>query len=135
MVCAGIDAGSRSTKVVLFDPERGQVLGRGLADQGVEQERLAAELLERTCREAGVDRAGISALVATGYGRNAVRFAHTTITEITCHAQGVYHLAPAVRTIIEIGGQDSKCITLENGGRVRDFAMNDRCAAGSGRFL
>jgi len=135
MVCAGIDAGSRSTKVVLFDPEQGQVLGRGLADQGVEQERLAAELLERTCREAGVDRAGISAMVATGYGRNAVRFAHTTITEITCHAQGVYHLAPAVRTIIEIGGQDSKCITLENGGRVRDFAMNDRCAAGSGRFL
>ncbi len=135
MISAGIDAGSRSTKVVLFDKEKGEAVGRGLADQGVQLERLAAEVLDRTCREAGVDRAGLGAIVATGYGRNAIRFAHTTITEITCHAQGVYHLAPEARTIVEIGGQDSKCITLENGGRVRDFAMNDRCAAGSGRFL
>jgi predicted CoA-substrate-specific enzyme activase len=135
MICAGIDAGSRSTKVVLFDSESGQVLGRGLADQGVEQERLAAGLLERTCREARLERSRLGAIVATGYGRHGVRFAETAITEITCHAQGVHHLAPATRTVIEIGGQDSKCITLEDGGRVRDFAMNDRCAAGSGRFL
>ena len=135
MICAGIDAGSRATKVVLFDSEQARVLGSGLADQGVEQQRLAAELLERTCQDAKVDRAAIKGIVATGYGRNAVRFADTTITEITCHAQGVHHLAPDVRTIVEIGGQDSKFITLEDGGRVRDFAMNDRCAAGSGRFL
>ncbi len=74
-------------------------------------------------------------MVATGYGRNTVRFADTTITEITCHARGVHHVAPDARTIIEIGGQDSKVIHLEDGGRVRDFAMNDRCAAGTGRFL
>jgi len=135
MICAGIDAGSRTTKAVLFDTGRGRVLGRGLANQGMELERLAAEVLERACQEAQVDRARLGPIVATGYGRRAVRFAHTTITEITCHAQGVYHLAPEAQTIIEIGGQDSKCITLEKGGRVRDFAMNDRCAAGSGRFL
>jgi len=135
MICAGIDAGSRATKVVLFDSEPARILGSGLADQGVEQQRLAAELLERTCLDAKVDRAAIKAIVATGYGRNAVRFADTTITEITCHAQGVFHLTPEARTIVEIGGQDSKFITLEDGGRVRDFAMNDRCAAGSGRFL
>ena len=135
MICAGIDAGSRSTKVVLMDTEQGRVLGRGLANQGMELEWLAAEVLERACHEAQVDRAKLGPIVATGYGRKAVRFAQTTITEITCHAQGVYHLAPEARTIIEIGGQDSKCITLEKGGRVRDFAMNDRCAAGSGRFL
>ena len=135
MICAGIDAGSRSTKVVLFDFQTQSILGRGLADQGIEQERLARELLERVCREAGVDRAAVSAIIATGYGRNAVRFASTTITEITCHAQGVYHLCPRTRTVIEIGGQDSKVIALEEGGRVRDFSMNDRCAAGSGRFL
>ena len=135
MICAGIDAGSRATKVVLFDSEQSRIVGSGLADQGVEQQRLAAELLERTCQDAQVDRAAINAIVATGYGRNAVRFADTTITEITCHAQGVHHLAPEARTIVEIGGQDSKFITLEDGGRVRDFAMNDRCAAGSGRFL
>jgi predicted CoA-substrate-specific enzyme activase len=135
MICAGIDAGSRSTKVVLFDTETGRVLGRGLANQGMALERLAVEVLEGACNEAQVDRARLGPVVATGYGRKAVRFAHTTITEITCHAQGVYHLAPEAHTIIEIGGQDSKCITLEKGGRVRDFAMNDRCAAGSGRFL
>ena len=135
MICAGIDAGSRATKVVLLDSETGRVLGRAIGDQGVDQERLAAGLLEQTCRAAGVDRDAVSALVATGYGRNAVRFADTTITEITCHAQGVYHLAPTARTVIEIGGQDSKCIVLDEDGRVRDFAMNDRCAAGSGRFL
>jgi predicted CoA-substrate-specific enzyme activase len=135
MICAGIDAGSRSTKVVVFDTDKGLVLGRGLASQGVELEGLARRVLEEACREAQVDRASLGPIVATGYGRKAVSFAQTTITEITCHARGVHHLAPEVRTIIEIGGQDSKCITLEAGGRVRDFAMNDRCAAGSGRFL
>jgi (R)-2-hydroxyacyl-CoA dehydratese activating ATPase len=135
MIFAGIDAGSRSTKVVLFDADQSRVLGSALADQGVEQQPLAAQLLERTCREAQVDRSAVRAIVATGYGRNALKFADTTITEITCHAQGVHHLNPDVRTIIEIGGQDSKFITLEDNGRVRDFAMNDRCAAGSGRFL
>ena len=135
MICAGIDAGSRATKVVLFDTEQARIIGSGLADQGVEQQRLAAELFERTCGDARVDRSAVGPIVATGYGRNAVRFADTTITEITCHAQGVHHQAPDVHTIIEIGGQDSKFIVLENGGRVRDFAMNDRCAAGSGRFL
>jgi (R)-2-hydroxyacyl-CoA dehydratese activating ATPase len=135
MICAGIDAGSRATKVLLFDTEQARIVGSGLADQGVEQHRLASELFERTCGDARLDRATVGPIVATGYGRNAVRFADTTITEITCHAQGVHHLTPEARTIIEIGGQDSKFIVLEERGRVRDFAMNDRCAAGSGRFL
>ncbi len=135
MIYGGIDAGSRATKVVLFDAEQSRIVGSGLADQGVQQQRLAADLLERTCGAAHLDRAAVGPIVATGYGRNAVRFADTTITEITCHAQGIHHLVPEARTIIEIGGQDSKFITLEDGGRVRDFAMNDRCAAGSGRFL
>ena len=135
MICAGIDAGSRATKVVLFDSEQSHILGSALADQGIEQQRLAAELLGRACQDAHIERTAIKTIVATGYGRNAIRFANTTITEITCHAQGVHHVAPEVRTIIEIGGQDSKFITLEDAGRVRDFAMNDRCAAGSGRFL
>ena len=137
MICAGIDAGSRAIKVVLYDAAQARVLGSGLADQGVEQERLATELFERLLREAGLDRSQISGVIATGYGRNAIRWAGTTVTEITCHARGVYHLAPDARTVIEIGGQDSKVILLENGGcgHVRDFAMNDRCAAGTGRFL
>ena len=135
MIYAGIDAGSRSIKAVLFDTDRTQILASGLTDQGVEQERLATELFEKLLQDAGLERSQISGVVATGYGRNAIRFADTTITEITCHARGVHRLAPDARTIIEIGGQDSKVISLEDGGRVRDFAMNDRCAAGTGRFL
>ncbi|HUC84344.1 MAG TPA: acyl-CoA dehydratase activase [Candidatus Acidoferrales bacterium] len=135
MIVAGIDAGSRSIKVVLFETARSEIVSSGLADQGVEQEGLATELLEKLSHQAGVARAQIAAIVATGYGRNAIRFADTTVTEITCHARGVFHLAPDARTVIEIGGQDSKVIALEEKGRVRDFAMNDRCAAGTGRFL
>ena len=135
MICAGIDAGSRAIKVVLFDTEQSRMLASGITDQGVEQQRLAEELFDQALKEAQIERAGVSAIVATGYGRNNVRFANTTITEITCHARGVHFLAPETRTVIEIGGQDSKLIILEDGGRVRDFAMNDRCAAGSGRFL
>jgi predicted CoA-substrate-specific enzyme activase len=135
MIYTGIDAGSRSIKAVLFDSERKKILAASLADQGVEQERLATELFEKLLAETGLMRAQIDGVIATGYGRNAICFADTTITEITCHARGVHQLLPDARTIIEIGGQDSKVISLEDGGRVRDFAMNDRCAAGTGRFL
>jgi len=135
MIGAGIDAGSRSIKAVLCDADQGRVMASGIADQGVEQQRLATDLFERVLREAHVERDQIAGIVATGYGRNRVPFAHTTITEITCHAQGVFHLAPDARTVIEVGGQDSKVIWLEAQGRVRDFEMNDRCAAGTGRFL
>jgi predicted CoA-substrate-specific enzyme activase len=135
MICAGIDAGSRSIKVVLFDTAHSQTVASGLADQGVEQERLATELFEKVLRQAGLARGDVSSVVATGYGRNTLRFADTTVTEITCHARGVHFLVPDARTIIEVGGQDSKVILLEDGGLVRDFAMNDRCAAGTGRFL
>jgi predicted CoA-substrate-specific enzyme activase len=135
MIYAGIDAGSRSIKAVLFDTGRSQIVATGVTDQGVEQERLATELFEKLLLDAGLERAQVSGVVATGYGRNAIRFADTTVTEITCHARGVHHLVPETRTVIEIGGQDSKVISLEDGGRVRDFAMNDRCAAGTGRFL
>jgi len=135
MICAGIDAGSRAIKVVLFDAERGEILASALANQGVEQERLAGEVFDKLLHETGLSRPQISGLVATGYGRDAIRFARTTVTEITCHARGVRRLAPAARSIVEIGGQDSKVIALDENGRVRDFAMNDRCAAGTGRFL
>lgn len=135
MLSAGIDAGSRAIKVVLYDASERRVLGSGVADQGLEQPRLAEALYEQTLHAAGLTTGDVKAVVATGYGRNRVPFAATTITEITCHARGVYHAAPDARSVIEIGGQDSKVIQLEDGGRIRDFAMNDRCAAGTGRFL
>jgi predicted CoA-substrate-specific enzyme activase len=96
---------------------------------------LALDLLGTALAEAGLAREAVTRIVATGYGRHLLRFASTTITEITCHACGVRQLAPEVRTVIEIGGQDSKLIRIDANGTVRDFSMNDRCAAGTGRFL
>ncbi|MCX5770669.1 MAG: acyl-CoA dehydratase activase [Candidatus Hydrogenedentes bacterium] len=135
MVVAGIDAGSRAVKIVLLDAHHGSVLSKKMVDQGVEQEAIASGLLDQALHETGHTRAHLGRIIATGYGRNQINFADSTVTEITCHAKGVRRLAADAMTIVEIGGQDSKLIRLDGSGLVRDFAMNDRCAAGTGRFL
>lgn len=135
MIFAGIDAGSRAIKIVVLGGPDPRVLSAGVVDQGVRQDALAMELFERLLGKAGAGRSDVCRIVATGYGRNLISVADTTITEITCHAAGVRHVAPAARTVIDIGGQDSKMLRLNVDGTVRDFAMNDRCAAGTGRFL
>ncbi|OGV58839.1 MAG: hypothetical protein A2283_00645 [Lentisphaerae bacterium RIFOXYA12_FULL_48_11] len=135
MIFAGIDAGSRTVKAVLFDADGMKIIGSGIKDQGVRQSDLADSLLNDVIAKAGKSRKDICRVVATGYGRNSIELADTTITEITCHACGVSHWMPEARTVVDIGGQDSKVLRLEVGGRVRDFVMNDRCAAGTGRFL
>ncbi|MBU4199799.1 MAG: 2-hydroxyglutaryl-CoA dehydratase [Verrucomicrobia bacterium] len=135
MIYAGIDAGSRAIKVVLINGRDRRVMGSGIADQGLKQEALASRLFDRVLKRAGVRRRGIRRIVATGWGRDAVTFADTTITEITCQACGVYREQGDAKTVVDIGGQDSKLIRLDTGGKVRDFVMSDRCAAGTGRFL
>jgi predicted CoA-substrate-specific enzyme activase len=134
MIFAGIDAGSRAIKVQLID-ENNHTLASGIRSQGVKQVELATQLLEETAAKIGAKRDDMSSIVATGYGRDSLMFADTTITEITCHTRGVIHQMPEAKTIIDIGGQDSKLIRLERQGVVRDFVMNDRCAAGTGKFL
>ncbi len=135
MICAGIDVGSRTIKVVLFDANGHGVVAAAAADQGIEQEALAMQLLERVLKENHIGREDVRAVVATGYGRKLISIADDTITEITCQAWGVSSAVPDARTIIDIGGQDSKLVRLNGQGVVSDFAMNDRCAAGTGRFL
>ncbi len=135
MICAGIDAGSRTLKVVLWDGDSHKVVGQAVSDQGIDQARLAESLFDAVLQDRGLARKDIGRVVATGYGRNAVAFADTTITEITCHAKAVRTLVPDAATVVDIGGEDSKLIRLDSHGKVRDFAMNDRCAAGTGRFL
>lgn len=135
MIFAGIDAGSRTTKVVLLDGDSSDVVAAGVMDQGIEQDALAESLLDRLLQENGLDRSRLTMVVATGYGRRLIRVADTSITEITCQAWGVRHRMPEARTIIDIGGQDSKLLRLHADGTVGDFVMNDRCAAGTGRFL
>ena len=135
MICAGIDAGSRTIKVVLLEAETARVLAAGLVDQGTQQDALACQLFDRLLAESGLDRRDVGRTVATGYARNIVSAADTTITEITCHARGVRQLVPDALTVVDIGGQDSKLLRLRPDGGVRDFSMNDRCAAGTGCFL
>jgi predicted CoA-substrate-specific enzyme activase len=131
----GLDLGSRAVKAVLFDPAHAKILAVSLRDATTDKKLDADGLLKSVLEAAVASRSDIARIVATGYGRIQAGFADETLTEIACHAAGVTALHPEVRTVIEIGGQDSKAIVLTADGRVRDFAMNDRCAAGSGRFL
>ena len=135
MIFAGVDAGSRTTKVVLLDSGRLDVVAAGVVDQGIDQDELAGNLFKRLLRENSIDQKQIGTVVGTGYGRKLISFADKTITEITCQAWGIRHRVPDVRTVIDIGGQDSKLMRLNEDGAVGDFVMNDRCAAGTGRFL
>jgi predicted CoA-substrate-specific enzyme activase len=135
MICAGIDAGSRTLKIVLVDADLRRLVAWGVVDQGIDQDRLAVDLLEKLLHEHGLRREDVGAVVSTGYGRKLVRTAGSTVTEITCQARGVRCRVPDARTIVDIGGQDSKLVRLKENGAVADFLMNDRCAAGTGRFL
>ncbi len=133
MNVAGIDMGSVATKVVLLG-DADEVLSYTVASARPDAEALAWSLLNQALVEARLKREDLSYIVGTGYGRYIVPFANENRTEIMCHAVGVNHLFPTARTIIDIGGQDSKAIRITKDGRVRDFVMSDRCAAGTGRF-
>lgn len=128
---AGIDIGSTMTKVVIMNDG---IISSIIGPTGPEQRRLANRVMENVLNQAGLPFEAITYLVATGYGRINVPFADKQVTEISCHAKGVAHLFPECKTIIDIGGQDSKGITIDHG-RPTDFVMNDKCAAGTGRFL
>ena len=129
---AGIDIGSTMTKAVIL--EEG-VIASVIGPTGPEQRRLANKVMEEALRKAGLSFDSMTYIVSTGYGRINVPFADKQVTEISCHAKGVSSLFPQARTIVDIGGQDSKAITIDNNGRVTNFIMNDKCAAGSGRFV
>ncbi len=135
MIAAGIDSGSRTVKAVLLDTETRAIVASGERDQPPAQTGAAAELFADLLGEAHLARSDVGGVVATGYARDLVREADRTATEITCHARGVRFHLPEARGIVEIGGQDSKVIRLDDAGRVEEFAMNERCAAGTGRFL
>ncbi len=126
----GIDSGSTSTELIAIDKNLNiikSVMVRTGANAGIGA--------KNALKKSGIDKKDIIFLVATGYGRKNIDFADDNVTEITCHAKGAKHLYNDVRTIIDIGGQDSKVISLDENGKVTNFVMNDKCAAGTGRFL
>ena len=129
---AGIDIGSTMTKIVIMNQA---LLASVIGPTGPEHRKLANEVMEEALAKAKLPFDDITYVVATGYGRVNVPFADKQITEISCHARGVGYLLPEVRTVIDIGGQDCKGIRLNDNGQAVDFVMNDKCAAGTGRFL
>ena len=130
----GVDIGSLTVKAVLLSADQ-QVVGRKVAPAGYGGQQAAAILIESLLHEAGCAPSAVAYTVVTGYGRVRFEAADEEVSEISCHARGAFHLNSAVRTVIDIGGQDSKAMRLDSRGRVIDFAMNDKCAAGTGRFL
>jgi predicted CoA-substrate-specific enzyme activase len=130
---AGIDIGSTMSKAVVVDAQ-GSMRGYVVGPTGAEHRRRANKVMEDVLLKAGVTLDQVAYIISTGYGRVNVPFADKQVTELTCHAKGVASLFPEVRTAIDIGGQDAKVLKIKNG-RLTDFLTNDKCAAGTGRFL
>ena len=129
----GVDLGSTTAKAVVTDADS-TILGASAVQMGAVSQRGMQRAVDAALAEAGVVADDLAGTVATGYGRRLVPGAGRTFTEITCHARGTAAMCPGVRLVIDIGGQDSKAITVDESGLVEDFAMNDRCASGTGRF-
>ncbi len=131
---AGIDSGSLSTDCVIINGN-GDIISSEVVLTGPLVKKSARKVFDKALSKVKLSPEDISRLIATGYGRDAIEFVNERVTEITCHAKGVHTLFPKVRTIIDVGGQDSKAISLNEKGKVIQFRMNDKCAAGTGRFL
>ena len=131
---AGVDSGSTSTDVVIMDENR-NILGQVILPTGMSAAESAKKALEEALEQASLSQEDLDVIVTTGYGRASVGLEGNSVTEITCHARGANYLFPQARTIIDIGGQDSKVIRVDEKGTVENFIMNDKCAAGTGRFL
>lgn len=133
MISIGIDIGSVAAKAAAFNGE--EIIARTLAPTGWSPQEVGRKLLDEIFEQTGFTHAQVKSIIGTGYGRVSLPFIDRAVTEITCHGRGAFYLDPQVRTVIDIGGQDSKVIKLNDQGQVMDFLMNDKCAAGTGRFL
>jgi len=131
---AGVDVGSTQTKAVVID-ERRRPVGRSLIDTGANVVQAAETAFARALQDAGILEESVDLVVGTGYGRYRVTFGNFQVTEISCHARGAVHMFPGTRTVVDMGGQDTKVIRVGPAGEIVDFCMNDKCAAGTGRFL
>ncbi len=133
MIYAGIDIGSSTAKAALIKENR--LLGSHVIPTGYNPLNAGITVFEAVLEKVRVSKTEIAAIVSTGYGRASVNFADTAMTEIICHGTGAHFMNPNIRGIIDVGGQDSKAILLDKNGQVENFAMNDKCAAGTGRFI
>ena len=130
----GIDVGSVTTDAVLLNDEK-KIIAFSIVKSGFDHRAAIDKVINDICIKAQIVREQIKSVVSTGYGRRNVTEANKVVTEISCHAMGIHFLAPNIRTVIDIGGQDSKVIRISEDGYAETFYMNDKCAAGTGRFL
>jgi benzoyl-CoA reductase subunit D len=132
MITAGIDCGAKNVKAVVL--KDGQVVGKAMFPAGNDAASVAEKAFDEALKEAGLDRASVEKVVATGAGRNAPAFKNDTVTEVGADARGVHHLYPEVRTVIDVGAEEGRAIKIDGNGKVADFAINEKCAAGAGAF-
>lgn len=133
MISIGIDIGSVAAKGTAYDGE--QIIAKEILPTGWSPRQAGEALIDLLITKGDFSKEDIKVMVGTGYGRVSLPFIEQKVTEITCHARGAHYFNSAIRTVIDIGGQDSKVIKLDEKGKVVDFIMNDKCAAGTGRFL
>ena len=131
---AGVDVGSTQTKAIIID-EAGKIVGRALIDTGANVVSAAQNTFAACLKAASLREEEVEFVIGTGYGRYRVTFGNDQVTEISCHGRGAAHLFPGTRTVVDMGGQDTKAIRINQTGDIDDFCMNDKCAAGTGRFL
>ena len=131
---AGVDVGSTQTKAVIIDEDR-RMIARSLVETGANVIQAAQNAFDQALREADVREEEVEYVIGTGYGRYKVTFGNAQVTEISCHGRGAVHMFPNTRTVVDMGGQDTKAIRVKPLGEIVDFCMNDKCAAGTGRFL
>ena len=133
MIVAGCDVGSLTGKAVIL--KNGSILSYGIVPTTPKPERTARNAMDEALKKGKLSLEDIEFIVGTGYGRVKIPFANKEISELTCHGKGAHSFIPSIRTIIDVGGQDCKVIKVNKDGKILDFAMNDKCAAGTGRFL
>jgi predicted CoA-substrate-specific enzyme activase len=131
---AGVDVGSTQTKAVIVD-EGGLIVGRAITSTGANVMRAAETAYREALEGSRLEEEEVEYVIGTGYGRYKVTFGNTQVTEISCHGRGAVHMFPGTRTVVDMGGQDTKAIRVSARGEILDFCMNDKCAAGTGRFL
>jgi len=131
---AGVDVGSTTAKAVIIDSEK-NIVGKSLQNVSPRVAEDAETAFDKACKDAGIGQDQVALITGTGYGRLKVRFGSLIVTEISCHAKGSQFMFPGTRLTLDIGGQDTKAIRLGPDGEIIDFSMNDKCSAGTGRFL
>jgi predicted CoA-substrate-specific enzyme activase len=130
----GVDVGSTQTKAIIINEEK-EIVGRSLVDTGANVVQAAENAFQVALANNGIQEEEVEYIIGTGYGRYRVTFGNTQVTEISCHGRGAVHMFPNTRTVVDMGGQDTKAIRVSETGEILDFCMNDKCAAGTGRFL